>query len=122
MNERSLGPKALLQMHPTKELVCACCHDQLFVTPCTVAHQAPLSMEFSGKNTGVGCHFLLQGDLPKPGVKPVSLVYLAMSRQILYQMHHLGRGESLEISVMHQYLQNYLLGEISFLIKFIYFN
>ena len=95
---------------------------QFFVTTRTVALQASLYMGFSGKNTGVGCHFLLQGDLPKPGVKPVSLVYLAMSRQILYQMHHLGRGESLEISVMHQYLQNYLLGEISFLIKFIYFN
>ena len=27
----------------------------------TVAHQAPLSMEFPGKNTGMGCHFLLQG-------------------------------------------------------------
>ena len=25
----------------------------------TVAHQAPLSMDFPGKNTGVGCHFLL---------------------------------------------------------------
>ena len=27
----------------------------------TVAHQAPPPMEFPGKNTGVGCHFLLQG-------------------------------------------------------------
>ncbi|XDA72876.1 hypothetical protein R6Z07F_003154 [Ovis aries] len=34
---------------------------QLFATPWTVARQAPLSMEFPGKNTGVGCHFLLQG-------------------------------------------------------------
>ena len=25
------------------------------------AHQGPLSMGFSGKNAGVGCHFLLQG-------------------------------------------------------------
>ena len=32
-------------------------------TPWTVAHQVPLSMEFPGKNTGVGCHFLLQGIL-----------------------------------------------------------
>ena len=24
-------------------------------------------MEFSSKNTGVGCHFLLQGNLPDPG-------------------------------------------------------
>ena len=28
---------------------------QLFVTPWTVARQAPLSMEFPGKNNGVGC-------------------------------------------------------------------
>ena len=33
---------------------------QLLVTPWTAAHQAPLSMDFPGKNTGVGCHFLLQ--------------------------------------------------------------
>ena len=35
--------------------------DRLFVTPWTVAHQAPLTMGFSRKNTGVGCHALLQG-------------------------------------------------------------
>ena len=29
----------------------------LFMTPWTVAHQAPLSVGFSWKNTGVGCHF-----------------------------------------------------------------
>ena len=34
---------------------------QLFVTPWTVAHQAPLSMDFPGKNVEVGCHFFLQG-------------------------------------------------------------
>ena len=34
---------------------------QLFATLWTVAHQAPLSMRFPGKNTGVGCHFLFQG-------------------------------------------------------------
>ena len=30
------------------------------VTPGTVACQAPLATGFSGKNTGVGCHFFLQ--------------------------------------------------------------
>ena len=25
-----------------------------------------------GKNTGVGCHALLQGDLPNPGIEPKS--------------------------------------------------
>ena len=33
----------------------------LFATPWTVALQAPLSMGFPSKNTGVGCHFHLQG-------------------------------------------------------------
>ena len=33
---------------------------QLFATLWTVAREAPLSMEFP-ENTGVGCHFLLQG-------------------------------------------------------------
>ena len=35
-------------------------HVRLCVTPQTAAHQAPLSLGFSRKNTGVGCHFLLQ--------------------------------------------------------------
>ena len=30
--------------------------------------------DFPGKNTGVGCHFLLQGDLPDPGIEPMSTV------------------------------------------------
>ena len=34
---------------------------QLLDTPWTVACQAPLSMEFSSKNTGMGCRALLQG-------------------------------------------------------------
>ena len=33
----------------------------LFATLWTVARQAPLSMGFSSKNAGVGCHALLQG-------------------------------------------------------------
>ena len=36
------------------------CHNS-FVTPQTKAYQIPLSMDFLGKNTRVGCHFLLQG-------------------------------------------------------------
>ena len=48
-------------------------HVQLFVTPWTVAHQAPLSMGFSGKNTGVGgVPFPSPGDLPDPGIEPGS--------------------------------------------------
>ena len=42
---------------------------QLFATLWTVAHQLLCSWDFPGKNTGVGCHFLLQGNLPDPGIK-----------------------------------------------------
>ena len=42
----------------------------LFATPRTVAHQAPWNSP--GKNTGGGCHSLLQGNLPSAGIKPWS--------------------------------------------------
>ena len=32
-----------------------------------------------GKNTGVGCHFLFQGNLPNPGIKPRSPTFQADS-------------------------------------------
>ena len=35
--------------------------------PWTVAHQAPLTMGFFTKNTGVGCRFFLQGIFPTQG-------------------------------------------------------
>ena len=47
-----------------KEQLCVCVfsHFQLFVTPWTVACQRLLCpWDFPGKNTGVGCHFLLHG-------------------------------------------------------------
>ena len=33
---------------------------RLLATPWTAAYQAPLSMDFPGKSTGMGCHCLLQ--------------------------------------------------------------
>ena len=38
----------------------------------------PLSMDPPGKNTGMGCHFLLQGDLPGPSSIPTSPASLAL--------------------------------------------
>ena len=32
-----------------------------------------------GKNTGLGCHALLQGDLPNPGIKPTPLTSPALA-------------------------------------------
>ena len=44
----------------------------LFVTPCTVAEQAPLSLAFSRPEYWSGLPFPSSGDLPNPGIKPSS--------------------------------------------------
>ena len=46
---------------------------QFFVTPWTIAHQAPLSMEFSRQEFWSGLLLPSPGDLPNPGIKPRSL-------------------------------------------------
>ena len=38
---------------------------------------------FPGKNTGAGCHFLLQGSLPDPGIEAASLVSPALQADSL---------------------------------------
>ena len=55
---------------------------QLFATPWTVAYQAPGPWDFPGKNTGLGCHFLLQGIFPTQG----SNTGLLNCRQTLYRL------------------------------------
>ena len=45
---------------------------QLFATPWTVAHQAPLSIGFSRQEYWSGLPFLSPGDLPNPGIEPRS--------------------------------------------------
>ena len=65
-------------------------HVRLLVTPWTVAHQAPLSMEFFRQEywsgTGVGCYFLLQGIFLIQGLNPG----LPHCRQMLYRLSHQG--------------------------------
>ena len=51
----------------------------LCATLWTVACQALLPMGFARKNTGVGGHALLQGSLPDPELKPVSLTSPALA-------------------------------------------
>ena len=47
-------------------------HVQLFVAPWSAAHQAPLSMGFSRQEYWSGLPFLAPGDLPDPGIEPMS--------------------------------------------------
>ena len=59
-------------------MICACMLSHAVMsdseTLWTVACEAPLSMGFSGKNTGAGCHFLLQGIFLTQGSNPVYCV------------------------------------------------
>ena len=50
---------------------------QLFVTLWTVAHQAPLSREFSRQENWSGLPITSPGDLPDPGIEPGSAALLA---------------------------------------------
>ena len=47
---------------------------QLFVNLWTIAHQAPLSMEFSRQEYWHGLPCPSPGDLPDPGIEPQSSV------------------------------------------------
>ena len=49
------------------------------VVPWTVACQAPLSMGFPRQEHWSGLPFPLPGDLPDPGIEPVSLALQAVS-------------------------------------------
>ena len=63
---------------------CGCI--QLFLTPWTISHQAPLSMDFPDKNTGECCHFLLHRIFPTQGLNP----HLLHCRWILLPLTHWG--------------------------------
>ena len=59
--------------------VCMLSHVWLFMTPWTVAHQTPLSMEFSRQECWSTLPFLPPGDLPDSGIEPSSLAYPALA-------------------------------------------
>ena len=62
-------------------------HVPLLATPHTVAHQAPLSMEFS-RQEYCGLPVPTPRDLPDPEIEPASLALAGDS----LPLQHLGRG------------------------------
>ena len=56
------------QVKETKSLSCV----RVFAAPRTVAHQAPLSKEFSRQQYWGGLPFPSPGDFPNPGIEPGS--------------------------------------------------
>ena len=60
-------------------MLCVLSHIQLFVTPWTVPCQAPLSVGFSRQEYCSGLPCPPPGDLPHPGIKPMSPVAPALA-------------------------------------------
>ena len=70
--EEEMNPKVGRRKEIVKIKVKSLSHVQLFVTPWTVAPQAPPSMEFSRQEYWSGLPFPSPGDLPDPGTEPGS--------------------------------------------------
>ena len=64
--------------------------NRLVVSDSLRPHGPPIRLlwpwDFPGKNTGVGCHFLLQGIFPAQGLDPS----ISHCRQTLYRLSHQG--------------------------------
>ena len=71
--------------------MCPFSHVWCFVTPRTVAHQAPLSMAFSKQEYRSGLLCPPPVDLPYPGIKPTPVYVSCIGRRILYHQCSLGR-------------------------------
>ena len=69
-------PGLSLSQYP-KPALRACVPDS--ATPWTVAHQSPLSMEFSRQEYWSGFPFPTPGDPPDPGIEPASLISPALA-------------------------------------------
>ena len=79
---QSMGHKSWTWLSDWTELKCMLSHFshvRLFVTPWTVAHQAPLSMGFSRQEYWSGLPCPPPGDLPNPGIEPTSLTCPALA-------------------------------------------
>ena len=77
---------------PRRVVQIICCmlrHVWLFVTPWTVASGLFCPWNFPGKNTKVGCHFILQGIFLTQGQNP-HLLHFLDCRWILYLLSHWG--------------------------------
>ena len=64
-------------------------HVQLFVTLWTRARQAPLSIEFFRQEYWSGFPFPSPGDLPDPGIEPVTPLSPAL-QAVYLPLSHLG--------------------------------
>ena len=76
------------------------CHIWLFATPWTVVHYEPLPWHSPGKNTGVGCHSLLQGIFPTQGLNLCLLCLLHWQVDSL-PLYHLRSSQDFTTHVIY---------------------
>ena len=84
-------------------------HVRFFATPWTVCSLPDSSVHgnFSGKNTRVGCHFLLQGIFPPRDQNHISCVSCLVV--ILYQVYRIFKEESIPvIQVLLLHLEEFI--------------
>ena len=86
-------------------LLVLCLVSQLRPTLCDTMDCSPpgssVHRDSPGKNTGVGCHALLQGIFPTQGSNPG----LLRCRQILYHLSHQGSSVQCNIKIKDQELE-----------------
>ena len=82
--------------------VCVLSHVCLFTTLWAVAHKTPRLWNFPGKNTGVGCHFLLQRIFPTQGSNLLLLRLLHWQADSL-PLSHLGSPIWGQVPLVHRY-------------------
>ena len=90
--------------------VCVCSIMSDFATPWSVAHQVPLSMEFSRQEYWSVLPFPPLGDLPDTGIKPASLVSPALAGRFFTT---LPPGRPSSVPARHVYAASGFLGGTS---------
>ena len=75
-SKKKIKKKPLQEMEKRYPHMLSCV--QLFAISWTVACQAPVQ-DSPGKNAGVGCHFLFQGNLLNPGIEHTSPMFPALA-------------------------------------------
>ena len=92
---------------------------RLFATPWTVAYQTPLSLGFfPGKNTGMGCHFLLQEIFPTQRLN----LGLAHCKQTLYDLSYRESRKAAAILLRNQtgFKSDFIISEIKMCLRLIF--
>ena len=76
----------ILHIYTHKHYCCCCLVAKSCLTSAAIVHQAPLSMEFPRQEYWSRLPFPSPGDLPDPGIEPMSLASLAfcIGMQILF--------------------------------------